>query len=60
MGLENFVHKPLFALEVVIELALAGIRGADHIVGAGRAHALFVKEIRRHTYDLGFRIGSFG
>src|SRR5215472_15787324 len=45
MVLENLVNQALFVLEIVIELALAGSRGFDDLVRAGKVYPLLMKQV---------------
>src|SRR5262249_39788351 len=59
MRLKHLMDEPFLALEVVIELPLAGVGGLDDGVRARRSDALFVKQIGCGSDDLSFCLGSF-
>src|SRR5258708_26384903 len=58
VGLQHLVNETFLVLEIVIELALAGIRRLDDLIGTGGADPLFVKQIGGGLDDAKPRIGA--
>src|SRR5215471_20656025 len=59
VALQHIVDQTLFALEVVIELALPGRRSLNDFLWAGGANSLLVKQIGGHLNNANFCARTF-
>src|SRR5215467_6592044 len=59
VALQHIVDQTLFALEVVIELALPGRRSLNDFLGAGSTNSLLVKQIGGHLNNAKFCVRTF-